>query len=96
VATTRQERTIVRQERILDAIVDGIADGARTPKSGLDFHRPGKDVTFLALLDRPASQLLTRLAERAGGPCHAETDLAKPGAITPATTKSELGDTQRA
>ena len=79
----RQERSITRQERILDAAldvfaehgyqqstVDDIASTARTSKGGIYFHFPGKDAIFLALLDRSASLLLTRVGERVG----AETD----------------------
>ena len=73
----RQERAIVRQERILDAAldvfaargyqattVDDVAGAARTSKGGIYFHFPGKDAIFLALLDRSASLLLARLGER--------------------------------
>ena len=72
-----QERSAVRQERILDAAldvfaergyqdatVDHIASSARTSKGGIYFHFPGKEVIFLALLDRSANRLLARLAER--------------------------------
>ena len=73
----RQERAISRQERILDAAldvfaeqgyqqatVDEIASTARTSKGGIYFHFPGKDAIFLALLDRSASLLLSRVGER--------------------------------
>jgi AcrR family transcriptional regulator len=73
----RQERAITRQERILDAAldvfaeqgyqqatVDEIASMARTSKGGIYFHFPGKDAIFLALLDRSASLLLSRVGER--------------------------------
>lgn len=73
----RQDRSAVRQERILDAAldafaergyqdttVDEIAGSARTSKGGIYFHFPGKDVIFLALLDRSANRLLARLTER--------------------------------
>ena len=75
----RQERSISRQERILDAAldvfaehgyqqatVDEIASSARTSKGGIYFHFPGKDAIFLALLDRSASLLLARVGERVG------------------------------
>jgi AcrR family transcriptional regulator len=75
----RQERSITRQERILDAAldvfaergyqqatVDDIASSARTSKGGVYFHFPGKDAIFLALLDRSADLLLDRVAERVG------------------------------
>jgi len=77
VAAGRQERAIVRQERILDAAldvfaargyqdatVDDVASAASTSKGGIYFHFPGKDAIFLALLDRSASLLLSRLRER--------------------------------
>lgn len=73
----RQERSVTRQERILDAAldvfaahgyqratVDDIASTARTSKGGVYFHFPGKDAIFLALLDRSASLLLERVGER--------------------------------
>ncbi len=75
--SVRQERSITRQERILDAAldvfaeqgyqratVDDIASTARTSKGGIYFHFPGKDAIFLALLDRSASLLLARVGER--------------------------------
>jgi TetR/AcrR family transcriptional regulator, fatty acid metabolism regulator protein len=75
--SVRQERSITRQERILDAAldvfaeqgyqqatVDDIASSARTSKGGIYFHFPGKDAIFLALLDRSASLLLARVGER--------------------------------
>jgi AcrR family transcriptional regulator len=77
VAAGRQERAIVRQERILDAAldvftargyqdatVDDVASAASTSKGGIYFHFPGKDAIFLALLDRSASLLLSRLRDR--------------------------------
>jgi len=76
-AAGRQERAIVRQERILDAAldvftargyqdatVDDVASAASTSKGGIYFHFPGKDAIFLALLDRSASLLLSRLRDR--------------------------------
>jgi AcrR family transcriptional regulator len=73
----RQVRATTRQERILDAAldvfaehgyqqatVDDIASSARTSKGGIYFHFPGKDAIFLALLDRSANLLLTRVGER--------------------------------
>src|SRR5215217_9232376 len=73
----RQERSVTRHERILDAAldvfaehgyqqatVDEIASTARTSKGGIYFHFPGKDAIFLALLDRSASLLLARVGER--------------------------------
>jgi TetR/AcrR family transcriptional regulator, fatty acid metabolism regulator protein len=76
----RQDRAVSRQERILDAAldvfaehgyqdatVDDIASSARTSKGGIYFHFPGKDAIFLALLDRSAKQLLTRVGERVAG-----------------------------
>ena len=73
----RQERSISRHERILDAAldvfaragyqqatVDEIASTARTSKGGIYFHFPGKDAIFLALLDRSADLLLAKVAER--------------------------------
>jgi len=73
----RQERSISRHERILDAAldvfaragyqqatVDEIANTAQTSKGGIYFHFPGKDAIFLALLDRSADLLLSRVAER--------------------------------
>lgn len=73
----RQERSITRQGRILDAAldvfaragyqdatVDEIASSAHTSKGGVYFHFPGKDAIFLALLDRSADLLLARVAER--------------------------------
>lgn len=73
----RQERSLSRQERILDAAldvfaaagyqratVDEIASTAQTSKGGIYFHFPGKDAIFLALLDRSADLLLARVAER--------------------------------
>ncbi|MBM4417971.1 MAG: TetR family transcriptional regulator [Chloroflexi bacterium] len=69
-----QTRTIERHERILeaaldvftrsgfqDAVVDDIADAASTSKGGLYFHFPGKDALFLAVLDRTAMLLRSRL-----------------------------------
>ena len=68
---------MTRQERILDAAldvfaahgyqqatVDDIASSAQTSKGGIYFHFPGKDAIFLALLDRSASLLLSRVGER--------------------------------
>lgn len=76
-STAQQVRAVTRQERILDAAldifadrgyqqatVDEIASTARTSKGGVYFHFPGKDVIFLALLDRSASLLLDRVGER--------------------------------
>jgi len=76
-AAGRQERAIVRQERILDAAldvftargyqdatVDDVASAASTSKGGIYFHFPGKDAIFLALLDRSANLLLSRLRDR--------------------------------
>jgi TetR/AcrR family fatty acid metabolism transcriptional regulator len=73
----RQERSVTRHEKILDAAldvfaergyqqatVDEIASTARTSKGGIYFHFPGKDAIFLALLDRSASLLLSRVGER--------------------------------
>ena len=73
----RQERSVTRQERILDAAldvfaangfqqatVDDIASTAQTSKGGVYFHFPGKDAIFLALLDRSATLLLERVGER--------------------------------
>src|SRR5438046_1086312 len=73
----RQERAIVRQARILDAAldvfaaqgyqaatVDDVASAARTSKGGIYFHFPGKDAIFIALLDRSAGVLLSRLRDR--------------------------------
>src|SRR5215218_9243714 len=73
----RQERSVNRHEKILDAAldvfaergyqdatVDEIASTARTSKGGIYFHFPGKDAIFLALLDRSASLLLARVGER--------------------------------
>jgi TetR/AcrR family transcriptional regulator, fatty acid metabolism regulator protein len=73
----RQARATTRQERILDAAldvfaehgfqqatVDEIASTAQTSKGGVYFHFPGKDAIFLALLDRSATLLLTRVGER--------------------------------
>ena len=67
----------MRQERILDAAldvftargyqdatVDDVASAASTSKGGIYFHFPGKDAIFLALLDRSASLLLSRLRDR--------------------------------
>ncbi len=69
-----QTRTLERHERILeaaldvftrsgfqDAIVDDIADAASTSKGGLYFHFPGKDALFLAVLDRTAVLLRSRI-----------------------------------
>jgi AcrR family transcriptional regulator len=74
---------VTRQEKILDAAldvfaehgyqqatVDEIASTARTSKGGVYFHFPGKDAIFLALLDRSAGLLLSRVGERVA----AETD----------------------
>ncbi|HEV8639024.1 MAG TPA: isochorismate synthase [Chloroflexota bacterium] len=71
-----QERTRVRHERILDAAlevfssrgyrdasVDDVAVAAATSKGGVYFHFPGKDALFLALLDRSARLLLSRVTE---------------------------------
>lgn len=73
----KQERSVTRHEKILDAAldvfaergyqdatVDEIASTARTSKGGIYFHFPGKDAIFLALLDRSASLLLARVGER--------------------------------
>jgi AcrR family transcriptional regulator len=78
-----QLRTQVRRERILDAAlgvfarrgyreaaVDDIAAEADTSKGGVYFHFPGKQAIFLALLDRSARMLLSRIVER----IEAETD----------------------
>jgi AcrR family transcriptional regulator len=74
---TPQLRTQVRHERILDAAlsvfarrgyretaVDEIAAEADTSKGGVYFHFPGKQAIFLALLDRSARLLLSRIVER--------------------------------
>ncbi|HEY3079448.1 MAG TPA: isochorismate synthase [Chloroflexota bacterium] len=71
-----QERTRLRHERILDAAlevfssrgyrdasVDDVATAAETSKGGVYFHFPGKDALFMALLDRSASLLLSKIAE---------------------------------
>lgn len=71
-----QERTRVRHERILDAAlevfssrgyrdasVDDVAAAAATSKGGVYFHFPGKDALFLALLDRSARLLLSKVTE---------------------------------
>ena len=73
----RQERSVTRHEKILDAAldvfaergyqeatVDEIASSAQTSKGGIYFHFPGKDAIFLALLDRSAGLLLARVGER--------------------------------
>jgi AcrR family transcriptional regulator len=72
-----QLRTQLRHQRILDAAltvfasrgyrdaaVDDIASEAQTSKGGIYFHFPGKQDIFLALLDRSASLLYFRIAER--------------------------------
>ena len=69
-----QERAQVRRQRILDAAldvfaakgyrdaaVDDIADVSETSKGGVYFHFPGKQAIFLALLDRTASRLRTKI-----------------------------------
>jgi AcrR family transcriptional regulator len=71
-----QARTQVRHERILDAAlsvfasrgyrdaaVDDIAEAADTSKGGVYFHFPGKQDIFLALLDRSATLLLSRIVD---------------------------------
>jgi isochorismate synthase len=71
-----QERTRVRHERILDAAlevfssrgyrdasVDDVAAAAATSKGGVYFHFPGKDALFLALLERSARLLLSKIAD---------------------------------
>lgn len=74
---TNHARKESRHQRILDAAlnvfsrqgyheaaVDEIATLADTSKGGLYFHFPGKQSIFLALLDRSADLLLTRIVER--------------------------------
>src|SRR4051812_12740488 len=71
---TTQARTRLRHERILDAAlgvfssrgyrdasVDDVAEAAETSKGGVYFHFPGKQAIFLALLDRSAGLLLSRI-----------------------------------
>jgi isochorismate synthase len=71
-----QERTRVRHERILDAAlevfsargyrdasVDDVASAAETSKGGVYFHFPGKDALFMALLERSAKLLLSKIEE---------------------------------
>src|SRR5690242_8517811 len=77
---TNQDRKESRHQRILDAAlnvfsqqgyhdaaVDEIASLADTSKGGVYFHFPGKQSIFLALLDRSAAMLLSRIEERMGG-----------------------------
>jgi AcrR family transcriptional regulator len=71
-----QARTRARHERILDAAlnvfssrgyrdasVDDVAEAAETSKGGIYFHFPGKQAIFLALLERSADLLLSRIVE---------------------------------
>src|SRR5215210_2176943 len=71
-----QARTQLRHERILDAAlsvfssrgyrdasVDEVAEAAETSKGGIYFHFPGKQAIFLALLERSAGLLLSRIVE---------------------------------
>ena len=71
-----QQRTRVRHERILDAAlevfsargyrdasVDDVASVAETSKGGVYFHFPGKDALFMALLERSARLLLSKIEE---------------------------------
>jgi AcrR family transcriptional regulator len=74
---TNQDRKESRHQKILDAAlnvfsrqgyheaaVDEIASLADTSKGGVYFHFPGKQSIFLALLDRSADLLLSRIVER--------------------------------
>jgi TetR/AcrR family transcriptional regulator, fatty acid metabolism regulator protein len=74
---TNQDRKETRHQKILDAAlnvfsrqgyheaaVDEIASLAETSKGGVYFHFPGKQSIFLALLDRSANLLLSRITER--------------------------------
>jgi AcrR family transcriptional regulator len=79
-----QERARNRRHRILDAALavfsskgfastamDDIALASETSKGGVYFHFPGKQALFLALLDRTAEQLRSRIEAAgadAGGP----------------------------
>ena len=75
--STGQLRTQIRHQRILDAAlnvfskqgyrdaaVDDIATEAQTSKGGVYFHFPGKQAIFLALLDRSANLLFSRIVDR--------------------------------
>ena len=46
-----------------DASVDEIAEESQTSKGGVYFHFPGKEAIFLALLDRTAERLRTKINE---------------------------------
>ena len=74
---TNQDRKESRHQKILDAAlsvfsrqgyheaaVDEIALLADTSKGGVYFHFPGKQSIFVALLDRSADLLLSRISER--------------------------------
>jgi AcrR family transcriptional regulator len=74
--TTQQTRAQHRNRRILDAAlrvfsrrgyrdasVDEIAGESQTSKGGVYFHFPGKEAIFLALLDRTAERLRTKINE---------------------------------
>ncbi len=73
---TQQTRAQHRYRRILDAAlrvfsrrgyrdasVDEIAGESQTSKGGVYFHFPGKEAIFLALLDRTAERLRTKINE---------------------------------
>jgi isochorismate synthase len=87
-----QERSKLRHETILeaalhvfsrkgyhDAAMDDIAAEAQTSKGGLYFHFPGKQTVFLALLDRMAHLLRSRV--EAGIAAHSDPVLKAQTAI---------------
>lgn len=70
----QQDRSRVRQQRILDAAlrvfsrkgyrdasVDEIASESGTSKGGVYFHFPSKDVIYIQLLDRTVARLRTKI-----------------------------------
>ncbi len=70
----QQDRSRVRQQRILDAAlrvfsrkgyrdasVDEIASESGTSKGGVYFHFPSKDIIYLQLLDRTVARLRTKI-----------------------------------
>ena len=87
-----QDRSKLRHETILDAALhvfsrkgyhdaamDDIAAEAQTSKGGLYFHFPGKQTVFLALLDRMAQLLRSRV--EAGIAAHSDPVLKAQTAI---------------
>src|ERR671936_1939025 len=78
-----QLRSLQRHERILEAAtrvfstqgyhqtaVDDIAAAADTSKGGIYFHFPTKHAIFLALLDRLAAMLRTRVEQAVAAEAH--------------------------